>query len=86
MNLLPSCGRDLIRSTELGDASTGCVARDDTGAVCGETLSFEILKLFNELYADRLKRVEGDSEVRPNVCQSCCSYHGSTEIVAPAQL
>lgn len=36
---------------------------DPNGAVCGDSESLGILEQFQRLYAERLKRLDGDSEV-----------------------
>lgn len=46
------------------DSEASCKVLDQQGAVCGETDSLGILEQFQRIYADRLKRLDGDSEVR----------------------
>ena len=45
------------------DTEVACKVTDQHGSVCGETESLGILEQFQRVYADRLKRLDGDSEV-----------------------
>lgn len=46
----------------------GCKVSNPNGSLCGETESLGILEQFQKLYAERLKRLDGDSEVSPYNC------------------
>lgn len=45
----------------------GTLCNDSNGTVCGESESLGILEQFQRLYAERLKRLDGDSEVNFSV-------------------
>lgn len=53
-----------------GVNEASCKVTDPNGAICGETESLRILEQFQRVYAERLKRLDGDNELAMHTLKS----------------